>query len=227
MTCRLAGLVAGIDEAGRGPLAGPVVSACVVWEGLPPVRESVKDSKLLNEKQRIHFFKWILYHAYNVAVGFADPEEIECLNIHHASLLSMERAVRNTGIDPSLLLIDGLFPLCSYPQSQSMVKGDRKCFFVACASIVAKVVRDTYMYALDSAYPQYNWKSNKGYPTSDHKRAIKEHGICPHHRRTFKGVREYCEEQSIMAAPMVKKGQTRRIVMARGKEGDNSNNGIF
>jgi ribonuclease HII len=192
VTCRLTGIVAGLDEAGRAPLAGPVVSACVVWEGLPPVREKVKDSKLLSEKERTRFFSWILDNAYKVSVGLASPEEIEKINIHRASLLSMERAVRNTALQPNLLLIDGLFTLRSMPCSRAFVKGDRKCFFIACASIVAKVVRDRIMSVYDTSYPHYNWRSNKGYPTADHKRAIEKHGVCPLHRRTFKGVKEFC-----------------------------------
>ena len=142
MSCRLTGLVAGLDEAGRGPLAGPVVSSCVVWEGLPPLEEKVNDSKLLSEKRREYLFGWILEHAYRVTLGMASPEEIERLNIHYASLLSMERAVRNTALRPRLLLVDGLFPLEGMDYSKPVVKGDRKCFFIACASIVAKVVRD-------------------------------------------------------------------------------------
>jgi ribonuclease HII len=194
MTCRLTGLVGGLDEAGRAPLAGPVVSGCVVWDGLPPVREKVRDSKLLTAKQREYFFSWILENAYKVTVGLATSNEIEQLNIHHATLLSMERAVRKTGLEPGLLLVDGLFPLKNVVQSKSIVKGDRKCFFVACASIVAKVVRDRLMAIHDSEYPQYQWKKNKGYPTAEHRKAIEIHGITPLHRKTFRGVREFCRE---------------------------------
>lgn len=192
MSCRLTGLVAGLDEAGRGPLAGPVVSSCVVWEGLPPLEEKVNDSKLLSEKRREYLFGWILEHAYRVTLGMASPEEIERLNIHYASLLSMERAVRNTALRPRLLLVDGLFPLEGMDYSKPVVKGDRKCFFIACASIVAKVVRDRLMVVYDAAYPHYNWKKNKGYPTGEHKLAIERFGLSPLHRRTFKGVKEYC-----------------------------------
>lgn len=191
MGCLLTGLVAGLDEAGRAPLAGPVVSSCVAWQGLPPVREKVKDSKLLTEKQRDYFFEWILDKAYKVSVGLATPEEIERLNIHHASLLSMERAVKHMGLRPNLLVVDGLFPLKSIAESKPVVKGDRKCFFVACASIVAKVVRDRLMTVYDKAYPQYQWQKNKGYPTEEHKRAIEAHGISPLHRKTFRGVKEF------------------------------------
>jgi ribonuclease HII len=197
MQCRLTGLVAGLDEAGRAPLAGPVVSACVIWEGLPPIREKVNDSKLLSEKERVYFFKWILDSAFKVGVGLANPQEIEALNIHHASLLSMERAITNTSTDPKLVLIDGLFALPKQPRSRAVVKGDRRCFFIACASIVAKVVRDNMMTIYDSAYPRYNWRNNKGYPTPDHKRAIEEYGITPLHRKTFRGVKEYCTEEQL------------------------------
>ncbi|MGD0487848.1 MAG: ribonuclease HII [Syntrophorhabdales bacterium] len=192
LRCRLTDLVAGLDEAGRGPLAGPVVSSCVVWEGLPALKEKVNDSKLLSEKEREYLFGWILENAYKVTVGVASPEEIERLNIHYASLLSMERAVRNTALRPRLLLVDGLFPLKGMDQSKAVVKGDRKCFFIACASIVAKVVRDRLMAIYDAAYPHYNWKKNKGYPTWEHKLAIERFGISPLHRRTFRGVKEYC-----------------------------------
>ncbi|OPY70935.1 MAG: Ribonuclease HII [Syntrophorhabdaceae bacterium PtaU1.Bin034] len=195
MSCRLTGLfVAGLDEAGRAPLAGPVVSSCVVWDGLPALREKVNDSKLLTEKQRDRFFSWILENAHKVAVGIATHDEIERLNIHFATLLSMERAVRNTNLQPDLLLIDGLFPLKCMPQSKPVVKGDRKCFYIACASIVAKVVRDHLMEIYDVRYPRYQWKKNKGYPTEEHRKAIQAFGIAPIHRKTFKGVREYCDE---------------------------------
>jgi len=196
MSCPLVGLVAGIDEAGRAPLAGPVVSSCVVWRGVPPLREKVNDSKLLTEKERNYFFAWIIENAHKVAIGLATPSEIEDLNIHRATLLSMERAVRNAAVQPNLLVVDGLFPLPSMEQSKAVVKGDRKCFFIACASIVAKVARDRLMTAYDKVYPQYMWKKNKGYPTEEHKVAIETHGISPFHRRTFRGVKEYCEDQS-------------------------------
>jgi ribonuclease HII len=194
MTCRLTGLVGGLDEAGRAPLAGPVVSSCVVWEGLPREREKVNDSKLLTAKERERFFGWIVEHAYRVTVGLSTCEEIEQLNIHHATLLSMERAVKNTNVEPRLLLVDGLFPLKHMSQSKAIVKGDRKCFFIACASIIAKVVRDRLMTVYDARYPQYGWKRNKGYPTEEHRKAIEKYGISPLHRRTFRGVKEYYRE---------------------------------
>ncbi len=192
--CPSSELVAGLDEAGRAPLAGPVVSACVIWEDLPALREQVNDSKLLSEKRREYLYGWILEHAHKVGVGQASPREIEELNIHHASLLSMERAVTETALKPRLLLVDGLFPLKGTDRSKPVVKGDRKCFFIACASIVAKVFRDRLMVSYDEVYPHYNWKQNKGYPTEQHRLAIEQFGLTPLHRKTFRGVREYCGE---------------------------------
>ncbi len=194
MKCALTGTIAGLDEAGRGPLAGPVVSACVAWEGLPQSREKVNDSKLLTEDERKAFFSWIIENARNVSVGLANHLEIEQFNIHHATLLSMERAVADLNIPLNLLLVDGLFPLKGFPQSRPIVKGDRKCFFIACASIVAKVVRDRLMEVYDSIYPGYNFKKHKGYATDEHRAAIEVRGPSPIHRRTFRGVREYIVE---------------------------------
>ncbi len=194
MGCPLAGLIGGIDEAGRGPLAGPVVSACVIWKGLPDTREPINDSKLLTEKQRLEFFAWISDNAYRVGVGIATHEEIETMNILRASLLSMERALKDTRTRPDTLLIDGNYGIKSFPRSKPIIKGDRKCFFIACASVIAKVTRDRIMDAYDTLYPEYNFRHNKGYPTKDHKQAIQAYGVSPIHRRTFRGVKEYCAE---------------------------------
>jgi ribonuclease HII len=190
MGCPLAGLIGGIDEAGRGPLAGPVVSSCVVWKELPGEQKSINDSKLLTEKQRLDLFTWISENAFRVGIGVATHEEIEKMNILRASLLSMERALKDTHLKPDLLLIDGNYGIRTFPSSRPIVKGDRKCFFIACASIVAKVTRDAIMEAYDSLYPQYNFKQNKGYPTKDHKKAIVTFGVSPIHRKTFRGVKE-------------------------------------
>ena len=193
MICRLTGLVGGIDEAGRGPLAGPVVSSCVIWEKVPETTNGVADSKLLTEKERVGLFSWIMDNALSVGIGMATHEEIDTINILNAAILSMERAFRAAGIDPDVLLVDGNRGLTNYPKARAIVRGDRKCFFMASASIVAKVVRDRAMLEYDRVYPPYNFKNNKGYPTPEHKAAIKEFGITPIHRRTFSGVREYCE----------------------------------
>ncbi len=192
MTCRLTGLVGGIDEAGRGPLAGPVVSSCVIWERVPEAKNGVTDSKLLTDRERVGLFSWIMDNALSVGIGMATHEEIDTLNILNAAILSMERAFRDAGMEPDILLIDGNRGLPNYPQARPVVRGDRKCFFMASASIVAKVVRDRAMDEYDRIYPPYNFKRNKGYPTREHRAAIKEFGVTPIHRRTFRGVREYC-----------------------------------
>ena len=190
MNCLLTGIVAGLDEAGRGPLAGPVVSSCVAWQGLPSAREPVNDSKLLSEQQRKGFCAWIQTNAYRVSVGLATPREIEKLNIHNATLLSMKRALKAARTHADLILVDGLFAVPSYPKCRTLVKGDRKCFFIACASIVAKVFRDGIMEKYDNLYPQYLFRKNKGYGTEEHLEALRAYGLSPIHRRTFRGVKE-------------------------------------
>jgi ribonuclease HII len=193
MVCPLTGLIGGIDEAGRGPLAGPVVSSCVLWMGSPENKNGVNDSKLLTEKERTALFPWITEHAYSVGVGIATSKEVDEMNILNASLLSMDRALHNAGITalPDLLLIDGNHGISSFPDGKPVVKGDRKCFYIACASIIAKVIRDSIMEVYDFLYPPYNFRQHKGYPTPAHKRAIQKYGPSPIHRMTFRGVREY------------------------------------
>ena len=192
MICRLTGLVGGIDEAGRGPLAGPVVSSCVVWEDVPEDMNGVADSKLLTEKERVGLFSWIMSNAYRVGIGLATHEEIDELNILNATILAMERSLEATGVEPDLILVDGNRRLKNYPKARPVVRGDRKCFFMASASIIAKVVRDRTMEMYDHIYPQYNFKKNKGYPTKQHRAAIESCGVTPIHRKTFRGVKEYC-----------------------------------
>jgi ribonuclease HII len=196
MNCLLTGIVAGLDEAGRGPLAGPVVSSCVAWQGLPAQRAQVNDSKLLNEQQRKSLFEWIQANAYKVGIGSATPREIEKLNIHNATLLSMKRALKAIAIPVSLILVDGLFAVPSYTRCRTLVKGDRKCFFIASASIIAKVVRDDIMERYDKLYPQYLFRKNKGYGTEEHLEAIRAYGLSPIHRRTFRGVKEMVDANS-------------------------------
>lgn len=191
MRCPLTGLVGGVDEAGRGPLAGPVVSSCVIWKKLPENKCGVADSKLLTEKKREDLFSWITHHSFRIGVGIATNEEIDALNILNASLLSMERAVHYTGITPDLLLVDGKHKIKNFPDCKPVIKGDRKCFYIACASIIAKVVRDRIMDMYHLLYPVYNFRQNKGYPTKDHKMFIRNHGILHIHRKTFRGVKEY------------------------------------
>ncbi len=184
-------IIAGVDEAGRGPLAGPVVSAAVIL----PQNFSVKgidDSKKLSEKKRVALFPLIKSQAIAVAIGIASHTEIDQINILQASLLSMKRAVENLSMNPDFLLIDGKFGIdCSIDQTP-LIKGDSKSISIAAASIIAKVSRDAIMRDLHQTYPEYNFIQHKGYPTKAHKAAVLKYGPCPVHRRSFRGVKEVC-----------------------------------
>ena len=186
--------IAGIDEAGRGPLAGPVVSAAVI---LPEnfSGQGITDSKKLSEKKRRALFPYIKKHAICVATGIASHHEIDQINILQASLLSMKRSVENLSqapdfIIPDFLLIDGKFTIEMNIDQSAIVKGDSKSISIAAASIIAKVTRDAIMEELHKKYPLYNFIQHKGYPTKTHKEAILKYGPCPVHRQTFKGVKE-------------------------------------
>ena len=182
--------IAGIDEAGRGPLAGPVVSAAVI---LPATFQDpdITDSKKLSPKKRERLFDKIYDRAISVGIGIVDPVEIDRINILQASLLSMAMAVENLIPQPDHLLIDGNFPIPSELPQQSIIKGDALSISIAAASIVAKVSRDRLMQCYHEYYPQFDFPKHKGYPTKAHKEAIREFGFCPIHRRSFKGVKEY------------------------------------
>ncbi|HET6568032.1 MAG TPA: ribonuclease HII [Rhodothermales bacterium] len=178
--------VAGVDEAGRGCLAGPVVAAAVV---LPPgcMIEGVDDSKKLSPKAREEVFERIREAAACVGVGLCTPEEIDELNILWAAMEAMRRAVLELHPAPDHLLIDGntVFPDSPWP-FETIVKGDTCCHSIAAASIVAKVTRDRLMRGLHDEHPHYGWQHNVGYPTRDHYDALAHHGPTPHHRRTFR-----------------------------------------
>ena len=182
-------MVAGVDEAGRGPLAGPVVSAAVV---LPETFNvpGINDSKKLSEKKREALFPVIQTQAVAFGIGIADHEEIDRINILQASLLSMKRAVEALQRTPDFLLIDGKFTIDTTIDQRSVIKGDALSLSIAAASILAKVTRDRIMADLDAQYPQYGLKRHKGYPTKAHKEAILVHGPCPIHRKSFKGVKD-------------------------------------
>ena len=179
--------IAGIDEAGRGPLAGPVVSAAVI---LPHdfCCPGIADSKKLSEKKRTLLFPRIMQDAVAVGVGICNHKEIDTANILAAALLSMKRAVENLDIAPDFLLVDGKFPVGMHISQQAVIKGDAKSISIAAASIVAKVTRDRIMTTLHQAYPVYHFIRHKGYPTVLHKKVLLDHGPCPVHRKTFKGV---------------------------------------
>jgi ribonuclease HII len=187
-------MVAGVDEAGRGPLAGPVVAAAVV---LPPGfhRPDIRDSKALSPKARERAFSLVTSHALAYAVGHSTPEEIDRINILKASLLAMRRAVEKLIPVPDFLYIDGNFsipPVEGGPwaaiRQEPIVSGDTRCVSVMAASIVAKVTRDRLMLEYDRVYPGYGFASHKGYPTRRHLAALALLGPSPIHRKTFRGV---------------------------------------
>lgn len=182
--------VAGIDEAGRGPLAGPVVSAAVILPQAFSVAD-VTDSKKLSAKKRVRLYEKIYAQAVSVGIGIVDAAEIDRINILQASLLAMSIATRNLDPQPDCLLIDGPFRISSRLSQKPIVRGDTLSVSIAAASIVAKVTRDRLMEGYHEYFPQFGFYQHKGYPTRAHKAAIREFGYCPIHRKTFKGVKEY------------------------------------
>jgi ribonuclease HII len=178
---------AGIDEAGRGPLAGPVVAAAVILS-YSTVIEGINDSKKLSEKKRDFLFWEIVATAKAIGVGIISEEEIDEINILNASKLAMIRAVEDLIIKPSILLIDALtLPISGYKQIP-IIKGDTLSASIAAASIIAKVTRDSIMKRFDIEYPQYGFLSHKGYGTKLHMEKLKQYGPCPIHRKTFEPV---------------------------------------
>lgn len=182
--------IAGIDEAGRGPLAGPVVSAAVILPFLLEI-DGITDSKKITPKNRIKFYEKIYDSAVSIGIGIVDPAEIDRINILRASLLAMSMAVDNLSPCPDCLLIDGTFPIPSVIHQNTIIKGDALSISIAAASIVAKVTRDRMMERYHIDYPEYEFYRHKGYPTKAHKKAISKFGCCPIHRKSFKGVKEY------------------------------------
>ncbi len=182
--------IAGIDEAGRGPLAGPVVSAAVILP-FSFSAPGINDSKKLSPKKRDQLFETIYNRAVSVGIGIIDPVEIDRINILQASLLSMSIAAKNLKPAPDHLLIDGTFKIQSNLTQRPIIKGDSLSISIAAASIVAKVTRDRLMKRYDMDYPMFGFCRHKGYPTKAHKEAVQNYGPCPIHRRSFKGVKEY------------------------------------
>ncbi len=182
--------IAGIDEAGRGPLAGPVVSAAVI---LPVSFQvpGVTDSKKLTPKKRYYLYEKIYDKAVSIGIGIIDPVEIDRINILQAALAAMVSAVENLVPQPDCLLIDGTFPISSPLPQRAIPKGDTLSISIAAASIIAKVSRDSMMERYHQDYPQFGFSKHKGYPTKAHKQAIQRFGCCPIHRKSFKGVKEY------------------------------------
>jgi ribonuclease HII len=182
--------IAGVDEVGRGPLAGPVISAAVILPNTFPA-EGITDSKKLSPKKRDDLFSHICDYALSIGIGIVDSAEIDRINILQASLLSMTVAVENLCLAPDYLLIDGIFQIASDLPQETITKGDSLSISIASASIIAKVTRDRLMGKYHQKYPMFAFNRHKGYPTKLHKEAIRNHGSCPIHRKTFKGVKEY------------------------------------
>jgi len=182
--------IAGVDEAGRGPLAGPVVSAAVILPQSFPVSD-ITDSKKLTPKKRETLYDEIYTNSVSVGTGIVEPNEIDRINILQASLLSMKLAVESLNCDPDFLLIDGNYGIESDLPQEPVIKGDSLSISIAAASIIAKVTRDRIMEKYHSEYPQYGFLKHKGYPTKAHKEAIREFGCCPIHRKSFRGVKEH------------------------------------
>ncbi|MEG0101644.1 MAG: ribonuclease HII [Citrobacter sp.] len=181
-------LVAGVDEVGRGPLVGAVVTAAVILDPERPII-GLNDSKKLSEKRRLSLYDEIKEKALSWSLGRAEPHEIDELNILHATMLAMQRAVAGLHITPEYVLIDGnRCPALPMP-SMAVVKGDSRVAEISAASILAKVTRDAEMAALDAVFPQYGFAQHKGYPTAVHLAALVEHGAIEHHRRSFAPVK--------------------------------------
>jgi ribonuclease HII len=182
-------LIAGVDEAGRGPLAGPVIAAAVILNPNHPI-PGLADSKKLTEKQRENLFNEIRVHSLAWAAARATVKEIDTINILQASLLAMQRAVAKLGIQPQLALVDGNICPAFSCQGKAIIRGDESEPAISAASIVAKVLRDRIMRFLDKKYPHYGFAQHKGYGTALHIKALREHGASRAHRRSFAPVGE-------------------------------------
>lgn len=181
--------IAGVDEVGRGPLIGPVVSACVVLrENFIP--EGLTDSKKLSEKKRDMFYDIIMKNALGVGIGIVDACEIDKINIYEASKKSMILAIENCNCKIDHVLIDAMKLDINIP-STSIIKGDAKSISIAAASVIAKVTRDRMMYELDKKYPMYGFKDHKGYPTKKHVDALNKYGLIEGYRKTYGPVKDY------------------------------------
>lgn len=180
----LPGLMAGVDEAGRGPLAGPVFAAAVILDDLLPI-QGLADSKKLTPKKREHLYEIIKAQALCFCVATASVEEIDQLNILQATLLAMQRAVKGLRLKPSKVLVDGnRLPVLDI-RAEAIVKGDSTVPSISAASILAKVERDRWCVEVDAQFPNYGFLTHKGYGTQKHLRALQEHGPCVLHRRSF------------------------------------------
>ena len=190
----LTGLIAGVDEVGRGPLAGAVVTAAVILDPDKPV-DGLDDSKKISEKKRIVLAQQIKERALCYCIARAEHSEIDAINIFQATLVAMQRAVEGLTITPDKVLVDGKFcPDIDY-SCEAVIKGDSRVATISAASILAKVERDNEMIALDKVWPGYGFAKHKGYPTKVHIAALQKLGVTPIHRRSYKPVQKITESQ--------------------------------
>ncbi|NOX25747.1 MAG: ribonuclease HII [Deltaproteobacteria bacterium] len=182
--------IAGTDEVGRGPLAGPVVAASVI---LPPDcdYQQFNDSKKLTPLVRGRLFDVLREMGADIGIGIVAEAQIDRYNILQASLMAMKNALESMRTEPDFVLVDGKFPVPVAVSQQPLIKGDSRSASIAAASIVAKVTRDDLMRQYHQQYPQYNFHKHKGYPTAEHRRLLAQYGPCPLHRKTFAGVKEF------------------------------------
>jgi len=178
-------LVAGVDEVGRGPLAGPVVACAVIMPPDDPCIDGVADSKLVKRAERERLVEEIMHKAIAVGIGAASVREIDQINIYQATVLAMRRAIHRLGITPGHVVIDGKPIRTLEIEHTAIVGGDAVCYSIACASLVAKVTRDRVMAQLAKRHPAYAWERNAGYGTRAHLEALSAAGICVHHRKSF------------------------------------------
>ena len=196
-------LIAGIDEVGRGPLAGPVVACAIIMPPDERVIRGVDDSKVLSADERARLAERIRSRALSIGVGAASVREIDKVNIFHASVLAMRRALARLTLRPDHVIIDGRAIRSLGTPHTAVIDGDACCYSIACASIIAKVTRDRVMHALAARYPGYRWEKNVGYSTAAHFAGIAEHGVTPHHRHSFLPVRQFTLpfDSVVVAAP--------------------------
>ncbi len=185
--------VVGLDEAGRGPMAGPLVVGAVIFKK-GYYREDINDSKKLSEKKREELFDIIIQDALAYQIEIIDVETVDKLNVYQASKKGMIDAIKHISIQPDFALSDAM-PLGSVIEHESIIKGDSASISIAAASILAKVTRDRIMKEYDYQYPEYGFAKHKGYPTKQHKEALKIHGVTPIHRKSFQPVKDILNEQ--------------------------------
>lgn len=180
-------ILAGIDEVGRGPLAGPVVASAVILN-LEKKLDGINDSKKLNKNERVRLYDLILQNAIDIGIGIVDAHKIDSINILNATKLAMTKAISELKIKPEFILIDALELSSIKINQRAIIKGDEKSASIAAASIIAKITRDRIMTTYHERYPQYGFDKNKGYPTKEHIYKLSIHGFSPIHRKSFRGV---------------------------------------